>query len=110
MCLPAPVSSAPAALAVKTNTSVFTLTGTADGKGHYTATMHEVMAPDPNSDDPMADLTQRMTDSMTAVIRKRPEYWCWMYKRWELIPEGQNKDDYPFYARRIEPGDLKAKA
>jgi len=107
MGLPAPVSSAPAALAVKTGTSVYTLTGTADERGHYTAHLHDIMSPDPEAEDPVADLTQRMTDSMAAVIRKRPEYWCWMYKRWELIPEGQHAEAYPFYARPVEPGDLK---
>ena len=110
MGLPAPVSTAPAALAVKTDTSVYTLTGTADAKGHYTATLHEILAPRQDAEDPVAELTQRMTDSMAAVIRKQPGYWCWMYKRWELIPEGQDQDRYPFYARKIEPGDMKKTA
>jgi len=108
MGLPAPVSSAPAALAVKTNTSVFTLTGTANETGLYTATLHDIVAPNPDAEDPVADMTQRMTDSMNAVIRTHPEYWCWMYTRWQLIPEGQDPARYPFYARAIEPGDLKS--
>ena len=107
MGLPAPVSSAPAALAVKTNTSVFTLTGTADERGHYTATLHEILAPNPDAQDPVADLTQRMTDSMVNIIRKRPEYWCWMYNRWHLIPEGQDPKKYPFYSRPVEPFDTE---
>lgn len=106
MGLPAPVSSAPAALAVKTGTSVYTLTGTADEKGHYTATLHEIVAPDPDAADPVADLTKRMTDSMVKVIREHPEYWCWMYKRWELIPDWADASKYPFYARPVEPWDL----
>lgn len=107
MGLAAPVSSAPAALAVKTHTSVFTITATADAQGQYTATLHEILAPNPDAEDPVAEFTQRMTDSMTSVIRKKPGNWCWMYKRWELIPEGAKKEDYPFYARAVVPTDFK---
>jgi hypothetical protein len=30
-----------------------------------------------------------------------------MYKRWELIPEGEDSERYPFYARPIEPWDTE---
>ncbi|MGA0332509.1 MAG: lysophospholipid acyltransferase family protein [Kiritimatiellia bacterium] len=105
--LSAPVSSAPAALAVKTGAHVVTVLAVPDEKGVYTVTVHDTMRARGDVDDPVAELTQRMTDSVTRVIRETPQYWCWMYKRWRFIPEGADADRYPWYARRVEPGDFK---
>jgi len=105
--LPAPVSSAPAALAVKTNAPICTVLAVPDDRGRYTVTVHEVLKADPEAEDPVHDLTQRMTDSVARVIRDEPRYWCWMYKRWRFIPDDRSERDYPFYARRMQPGDFK---
>lgn len=105
--LSAPVSSAPAALAVKTGANVITVLAVPDEKGLYTVTVHDTMKADPTAEDPVADLTQRMTHSVTRVIRETPQYWCWMYKRWRFIPEGADEKKYPWYARKVEQGDFK---
>mgnify|MGYP000044147453 CR=1 FL=1 len=105
--LQAPVSSAPAALAVKTKTKVVTVLAVPDEKGLYTVSVHDTLEANPDAEDPVADLTQRMTHSVTRVIRDTPQYWCWMYKRWRFIPEGADENQYPWYARKVEPGDFK---
>lgn len=104
--LPVPVSSAPAALAVKTNAPVITVVCVPDSTGHYTVTVHDTLRPDPSAADPVADLTGRMTRSMEHVIRQTPEYWCWMYKRWRFIPPNTPRDAYPPYARPLSSSDL----
>lgn len=103
----APVSSAPAALAVKTKANVITVLATPDDKGLYTVTVHDTMRANMDAEDPVAELTQRMTNSVTKVIKGTPQYWCWMYKRWRFVPDGEDASTYPWYARRVEPGDFK---
>ncbi|WFB36437.1 hypothetical protein P3T73_01495 [Kiritimatiellota bacterium B12222] len=105
--LQAPVSSAPAALAVKTNATVITVFAVPDEKGNYMVTVHDSLYPNHEAEDPVAELTQRMTDSVAKVIHETPQYWCWMYKRWRFIPEGADANLYPWYARKVEPGDFK---
>lgn len=96
--LPVPVSPAPAALAVKTGTVVHTVLAVPDGEGVYHVTLHDTLRADPEASDPVAELTARMTRSLERVIREHPEPWCWMYKRWEHIPEGADPSKYPSYA------------
>ena len=103
--LQAPVSSAPAALAVKTGANVVTVLAVPDAKGRYTVTVHDTLRANPDAEDPVADLTQRMTDSVAKVIRETPQYWCWMYKRWRFIPEGADAKRYPWYARKVNSDD-----
>lgn len=105
--LQAPVSSAPAALAVKTHANVVTVMAVPDEKGRYTVTVHETLRAKEDAEDPVADLTQRMTDAVANIIRDTPQYWCWMYKRWRYIPEGEDAEKYPWYARKVQPGDFK---
>lgn len=107
MGLPAPVSTAPAALVVKTGAKVLTVVAVPDQNGLYTVTVHDSLRANPDAEDPVADLTQRMTDSVSTVIRNEPRYWCWMYKRWALVPEDHDPASYPWYARPVEPGDFK---
>ncbi len=107
--LPVPVSSAPAALAVKTGAPVITAVCVPDDQGVYTVTVHDVLKSNSDAENPVADLTGRMTRSMESVIRSRPEYWCWMYKRWHYIPEGADPARFPAYARPVEARDLRYK-
>jgi len=109
MGLPVPVSSAPAALAVKTKATICTVMAVPDERGVYTVRVYDTFKPDPNAEHPVEDLTQRMTDSVVRVIREQPQYWCWMYKRWRLVPESEDLARYPDYARHVEPGDFKSR-
>ncbi len=107
---PVPVSSAPAGLAVKTKTPVLTVLSTPDARGLYTVKVHDLMEADTAAEDPVAELTGRMTRSMEKVIRENPEYWCWMYKRWKYIPPGGNPADFPSYAKPVPERDKKPEA
>jgi KDO2-lipid IV(A) lauroyltransferase len=104
---PVPVSSAPAALAVKTGATLCTVMAVPDARGLYTVRVYDHFKPDPKAEDPVQALTQRMTDSVVKVIHEQPEFWCWMYKRWRLAPETEDLNRYPSYARHIDASDLK---
>ncbi|MDA3874651.1 MAG: hypothetical protein PF795_11915 [Kiritimatiellae bacterium] len=107
MGLPAPVSTAPAALAMKTGAEVVTVMAVPDHNGLYTITVHDTLRANPDTEDPVIDLTQRMIDSVADIIRSEPRYWCWMYTRWGLVPEDRDPATYPWYARPAVPGDFK---
>jgi Kdo2-lipid IVA lauroyltransferase/acyltransferase len=105
--LPVPVSSVPAALAVRTHARVLAVTGVPDEIGRYTVRVHADLQPQSDAGDPVADLTQRMTAAMETVIRERPEYWCWMYKRWRFVPDHADRSRYPSYARALRHDELR---
>ena len=44
--------------------------------------------------------TRDIAAAMEKVVRKHPEQWLWIYKRWKYIPDSRSEDEYPFYARR----------
>ncbi len=56
----------------------------------------------PLDQDGDSDITQTLSCITEDVIRKHPDKWLWMYKRWKYIPTGAAQDSYPFYARNIE--------
>jgi KDO2-lipid IV(A) lauroyltransferase len=43
----------------------------------------------PRADDPEAirDVTQRCTDVLEMYVRRHPELWLWMHRRWRERPE-----------------------
>jgi Kdo2-lipid IVA lauroyltransferase/acyltransferase len=50
--------------------------------------------------DRVADLkaiSQRCLDSCEAVIRQRPEFWLWFYRRWKFRPS-EEKSNFPYYS------------
>ena len=57
-------------------------------------------SPDPKI--AVRETTERCAQAIEAEVRARPELWLWMYKRWKYIPEGEEPDRYPFYARGVQ--------
>ena len=100
--LPVPVSTAPAALAVKSNAPTLTVTMSADlNTGMYTVRVSDTLLPNLDAEDPVMDLTKRMTESVEKVIKSNPIPWCWMYKRWRFVPDTHELERYPYYANRL---------
>jgi Kdo2-lipid IVA lauroyltransferase/acyltransferase len=55
----------------------------------------------PQPDEDITQLTQRVWDHFEAKIRQRPECWLWMYKHWRYRPVGAlgvPHPDYPLYS------------
>lgn len=106
--LDVPVSTAPAALAVKVNAPAIPIIMTADRNGVYQVRCADPLYPDPQAKDPVLDFTQRMTTAVEAIIRQDPVHWCWMYKRWRFVPDHAAMEAYPgSYARRLNPDELE---
>jgi KDO2-lipid IV(A) lauroyltransferase len=43
---------------------------------------HPVPLPAPESPDPVREITQRLTDVLEMYVRRHPELWLWMHRRW----------------------------
>ena len=52
---------------------------------------HPVDPPRPDSTDPVLEFTQRCTDVLEMYVRRHPELWLWMHRRWR----DEGKDEAP---------------
>ena len=43
---------------------------------------HPVPPPPPDHPDPVREFTQRCTDVLEMYVRRYPELWLWMHRRW----------------------------
>jgi len=43
---------------------------------------HPVEPPPADSPDALREFTQRCTDVLEMLVRRRPELWLWMHRRW----------------------------
>ena len=43
---------------------------------------HPVEPPPADSPDPVLEFTQRCTDVLEMYVRRHPELWLWMHRRW----------------------------
>ena len=84
---PAATTSTLAALAIRTGAPViplfaFPLTG-----GRYRMIYEHLVEP-PREDSPAAvrEFTQRCTDVLEMHVRRHPELWLWMHRRWRDAP------------------------
>lgn len=80
---PAATTPVVAALALRTGAPVVPLFALPLGRGRYRLVYEHPVQP-PASEDPEAlrDFTQRCTDVLEMYVRRRPELWLWMHKRW----------------------------
>jgi KDO2-lipid IV(A) lauroyltransferase len=51
---------------------------------------HAVDPPSPDDPDAVRELTQRCTDVLEMYVRRYPELWLWMHRRWR---DAEQKDD-----------------
>jgi KDO2-lipid IV(A) lauroyltransferase len=80
---PAATTSAVAALALRTGAPVVPVFALPLGRGRYRMVYeHAVEPPGGDSADPIREFTQRCTDVLEMHVRRRPELWLWMHRRW----------------------------
>lgn len=84
---PAATTSAVAALALRTGAVVVPLFALPLGGGRYRMVYEPPVVP-PGSEvaDPIQDFTQRCTDVLEMYVRRRPDLWLWMHRRWRVDP------------------------
>lgn len=81
-----------AALVMRTNALVVTLSTAWDAeKNKYVVNLGDVLEFERSGDRErdMIDFTARFTASIERLIRKNPEQWMWIHKRWKTRPEGE---------------------
>ncbi len=86
---PAAATSAVAALALRAGAPVipvFTLP--VEGARYRVVYEPPVEMPDPRRPDAVQVLTQRCTDVLESWVRRRPELYLWMHRRWRLADAG----------------------
>ena len=53
------------------------------GRGRYRMIYeHAIEPPSRDAEDPIHELTQRCTDVLEMYVRRNPELWLWMHRRW----------------------------
>jgi KDO2-lipid IV(A) lauroyltransferase len=89
----------PAALAVRTGAPILMGFIAWDGFTRHRAWALPPLTPrgDLPPDEAALELTARMTRLGEEEIRKRPDHWVWMHRRWETRPE--DHPDHPVYPR-----------
>lgn len=99
--LPVPVSSAPAALALKLGVPVGCIFTIPEADGGYRLLCTGVIPVSRAEATPEAvlDLTRRLTGEVAAMVARHPDAWLWMYKRWKFMPPGADAAGFPPYAR-----------
>jgi KDO2-lipid IV(A) lauroyltransferase len=79
----AATTSAVAALALRTGAPVVPVFALPLGHGRYRLIYeHPVEPPAEGSEDPVREFTQRCTDVLEMYVRRHPELWLWMHRRW----------------------------
>jgi KDO2-lipid IV(A) lauroyltransferase len=109
---PAATTSAVAALALRTGAPVVPVFALPLGGGRYRLIYeHQVEPPRADSPDAVREFTQRCTDVLEMYVRRHPELWLWMHRRWRddgPVADGA-KGMFPSAERDVE-GDADADA
>jgi len=84
---PAATTSTLAALALRTGAPVIPLFAFPLPDGRYRMIYeHPVEPPTHDSPDAVREFTQRCTDVLEMHVRRHPELWLWMHRRWRDAP------------------------
>jgi KDO2-lipid IV(A) lauroyltransferase len=80
---PAATTSAVAALALRTGAPVVPVFALPLPHGRYRLIYeHPVEPPAAGSEDAIREFTQRCTDVLEMYVRRHPDLWLWMHRRW----------------------------
>jgi KDO2-lipid IV(A) lauroyltransferase len=88
---PAATTSTLAVLALRTGAPVVPVFALPVGHGRYRMIYeHAVEPPSGEGPDAVREFTQRCTDVLEMYVRRNPELWRWMHRRWRdaPVPEG----------------------
>jgi KDO2-lipid IV(A) lauroyltransferase len=84
---PAATSSMLAEIALRTGAPVIPVFALPLPHGRYRFIYeHPVEPPRPDSPDAVREFTQRCTDVLEMYVRRHPELWLWMHRRWRELP------------------------
>jgi KDO2-lipid IV(A) lauroyltransferase len=93
---PAATTSTLAAIALRTGAPVVPVFALPIDGGRYRMIYeHAVEAPAPDNPDGIREFTQRCTDVLEMYVRRHPELWLWMHRRWRDAPVPDVKGMFP---------------
>ncbi len=99
---PAATTSALAALALKTGAPVVPVFALPLPGGRFRMVYeHPVEPPSADSEGAIREFTQRCTDVLEMYVRRYPELWLWMHRRWRDVPASDRVGPM-FPAGRVE--------
>jgi KDO2-lipid IV(A) lauroyltransferase len=78
-----------AQLSIKYSAPVVLTTTTRTSPGHYVMSATEIEV---SGDDTVETLTRRYTEALENVIRRHPEQYFWMHRRWKTRPPHHKKE------------------
>jgi KDO2-lipid IV(A) lauroyltransferase len=86
---PAATTTALAAIALRTGAPVVPIFALPAPGGRYRLVYEpEVPPPAAGTPDAIRDFTQRCSDVLEGHVRRHPELWLWMHRRWRDVPPG----------------------
>jgi KDO2-lipid IV(A) lauroyltransferase len=93
---PASTTSTLAALAIRTGAPVIPLFAFPLPGGRYRMIYEPpVEPPGEDSPDAIREFTQRCTDVLEMHVRRHPELWLWMHRRWRDTPDANARGMFP---------------
>ena len=93
---PAATTSTLAAIALRTGAVVIPVFALPLPDGRYRFVYEApVDPPEAAGDDAIREFTQRCTDVLEMQVRRRPELWLWMHRRWRDAPIPETKGMFP---------------
>lgn len=78
-----------AQLSIKYRAPIVLSTTTRTSPGNYVMSAKEIEV---REDDTVEELTRRYTEALEHVIRRHPEQYFWMHRRWKTRPPHPNKE------------------
>jgi KDO2-lipid IV(A) lauroyltransferase len=103
---PAATTSALATLALRTGAPLIPVFALPLAGGRYRMIYeHPVELPPADCADPVRELTQRCTDVLEMYVRRHPQLWLWMHRRWRDEAGDQTAVRGMFPSARTEESD-----
>lgn len=100
---PVTTSTIAAVMAMRTGAVLGFATCIPDKHGHYSLGHYNHIAyddiPAGNKVQQIQTITQRIISVIEEDVRAYPDNWLWMYKRWKYVAIGDQRENYPFYAK-----------
>jgi KDO2-lipid IV(A) lauroyltransferase len=93
---PAATTSTLAVLALRTGAPVVPVFAMPVGRGRYRMIYeHAVEPPAGEGPEAVSEFTQRCTDVLEMYVRRNPELWLWMHRRWRDAPVPEGRGIFP---------------
>jgi len=102
---PAATTPIVAALALRTGARIVPLFALPLGRGRYRMIYeHAIELPPEGTEDPIHELTQRCTDVLEMYVRRHPDLWLWMHRRWREPSDTASSDERAMFPAGANEG------